>query len=404
MARLPSFPVAALAAALLLITPLVAAQEVILQNDSFTSGAVGFQAGFATGDIGAVRLVPPGPFPMPLTKVQFLFGGDPGTGAEAITLHIWDDSAGTLTPGAELFSKDYFPSSSNTALQEIDLSAEGISITGPIRVGLEFLQDGLPCIARDNDGTITASRNFIYSGGTWVHSSDFFVAGDWIIRAVVSTGTVIFQDGFETGGIETGPAGWSAVQAAGGHLSVTGAARMAGTDYGLQAFVENPSPAFVEDDRPNQEPRYHARFYFDPNGFDPGQADGHLRTRIFIVFTNPTRRVAAVVLKRQGDAFSLMGRAKLDDGSQADTGFVGITDGPHYVEIDLKQSSGPDANDGSFQMWIDGVPAGTTRTGLDNNLAAVDFVRMGALSVKTGALGTLFWDEFKSKKSGAIGP
>ena len=32
------------------------------------------QAGFVTGEIAASRFDPPGPFPMPLTQVQFLFG------------------------------------------------------------------------------------------------------------------------------------------------------------------------------------------------------------------------------------------------------------------------------------------------------------------------------------------
>jgi hypothetical protein len=43
-------------------------------------------------------------------------------------------------------------------------------------------------------------------------------------------------------------------------------------------------------------------------------------------------------------------------------------------------------------------------TGLDNSISAVDFVRMGALSVKAGASGTMFWDEFVSRRDNLIGP
>ena len=41
---------------------------------------------------------------------------------------------------------------------------------------------------------------------------------------------------------------------------------------------------------------------------------------------------------------------------------------------------------------------------MDNSLSAVDFVRLGALSVKAGASGTLYWDEFESRRQGEIGP
>jgi hypothetical protein len=90
-----------------------------------------------------------------------------------------------------------------------------------------------------------------------------------------------------------------------------------------------------------------------------------------------------------------MGRARLDDDAQADTGFFPISDAPHVVELDLEPATGPDALDGSFELRIDGVPQAVL-TGLDNSLARVDFARLGALSVKTSAAGTMYWDEFES--------
>jgi hypothetical protein len=404
MTHRPSVLAPAVLAFPLLLAPAMApAQEVILQNDSFVGGVVGFQDGFAVSEIGAVRLTPPGPFPMALTKVQFLFGGDIGT--QTITLHIWDDSAGTTDPGTPLFSNDYIVDPSDSEMQEIDLSGAALSVSGPFRVGIQFQNAGLPSIARDTDGVSAPGRNFICAvlvpgdPCQWFSASDFLVNGDWIIRAGVSTGSTLFADGFESGAMTA----WSSAQTAGGDLTVSTAAKMAGTDFGLQLLVNDTASGYVEDDLPNHELRYHARFYFRPNGFDPGEAQAHFRTRIFIAFTNPTRRIAAIVLKRQLGVYSLMGRARLDDNTQANTSFVTITDAPHYVEIDLKVSATPSANDGFFHMWIDGVEAGNL-TGLDNSLSPVDFVRMGGLSLKTGAAGTLYWDEFKSTKSSPIGP
>jgi len=87
-----------------------------------------------------------------------------------------------------------------------------------------------------------------------------------------------------------------------------------------------------------------------------------------------------------------------------DDPFVTISDAPHYIELDLKRSTGPTADDGYLQIWVDNAPSGS-RAGLDNSATLVDFVRMGGLSVKTGAAGTLYWDEFKSKRGGGlIGP
>ena len=101
--------------------------------------------------------------------------------------------------------------------------------------------------------------------------------------------------------------------------------------------------------------------------------------------------------------YAVMGRARLDDNSQANTGFVTIGDASHWLEIDWKQSSGPDANDGFLHLWIDGAPVGS-RTNLDNNAGTVDFVRLGALSVKAGASGTMYFDEFVSRDDNYIGP
>ena len=97
-----------------------------------------------------------------------------------------------------------------------------------------------------------------------------------------------------------------------------------------------------------------------------------------------------------------MGRVRRDDNGQTDTGFFPITDGAHYVEVDWRRSTGPDAQDGVFEMWIDGGSV-STLSGLDNSVSAVDFVRMGALSVKGGAGGTLLWDELESRRRGPIG-
>jgi hypothetical protein len=177
---------------------------------------------------------------------------------------------------------------------------------------------------------------------------------------------------------------------------------MAGTSLGLQALVDDLNGIFVQDDTPAAENRLRGRFYFDPNGFDPGEADSHFRTRIFIAFDPSNQRVITVVLKRQGGAYGVEGRVRLNDGTRADTGFFAITDGPHFFEFDWQRASAPAAGNGTFSFWIDDTLR-STLTGLDNDLSPVEFVRMGAFSVKTAAAGTLYFDQFESRRETYIG-
>lgn len=170
--------------AALLVSPLALAQTE-LRNDGFESGqSAGFQAGFASGEIGAARFLPAGQ--VQVQAVRLLFGG--ATSQQTITLRIWDDTAGTTSPGAELFSGDFQLTGSNSVIQELDLSASGVIVPGQFRVGIEFQHAGLPSIARDDDGSITPGKNFIKEQSIgWVASGLLGLTGDWVIRAMVST-------------------------------------------------------------------------------------------------------------------------------------------------------------------------------------------------------------------------
>jgi len=211
-------------------------------------------------------------------------------------------------------------------------------------------------------------------------------------------GDLLFEDGFESGDLSR----WSSATTDGGDLSVGGAAALGGTSSGLQALVDDTNSLFVQDDTPIAEGRYRARFYFDPNGFDPGESQSHFRTRILIA-QGSGFRVITLVLKRQLGAYTVEARVRLNDGTRADTGFFPISDGPHFIEFDWQKATGPGANNGSLELFIDGGSVATLG-GIDNDQVPVDFVRMGALSVKTGAAGTLFYDQFESRRQNLIGP
>jgi hypothetical protein len=211
---------------------------------------------------------------------------------------------------------------------------------------------------------------------------------------------LIFRDGFDS----HDAAAWTGQSADGGDLSVSALAALRGTAAGLQAVVDDTAGLYVQDDSPQDETVYSARFYFDTNGFDPGEARGHRRVRLFVAFEeNPLRRLTAVVLRRVNGAYGVMGRVRLADNSQADTGFFPISDGPHFIELAWERASSPGANNGSYWLWLDGLPVASL-SGLDNSGSRIDFARLGALSVKPGGSGTLYLDEFESRRVNNIGP
>jgi hypothetical protein len=241
-------------------------------------------------------------------------------------------------------------------------------------------------------------RGFVTRGaGGWRALSLAAALGAALAPGAASAQTVEFQpvfaDGFESGDLGA----WDSANNPGGDLTASASAAMTGS-FGLDALVNDTSGLYVQDDTPADESYYRASFQFDPNGFDPGESQNKFRTRIFIGFEDGPRRLFAVVLRRIGGQYAIMGRARLDDNSQANTGFVDITDDVHTIDLYWHRSSGPDANDGTFEISIDGGPP-STLTGLDNSLSSVDFVRLGALSVKPGATGNLYWDAFASSRN-----
>lgn len=162
-------------------------QTVNLQLDNYTSGSdKAFQAGFVTGESAEVTL---GPInnTFQVTSVQFLFGGKGSTPfSRDVVLKIYKD-IGVGTPGALLHSATYAIAASDDVLQQINLTDQNIVVNGggSIRVALEMTAGGLPSVAVDKDGTISATGNWIKTGASWVTAASMGLTGDFIIRATV---------------------------------------------------------------------------------------------------------------------------------------------------------------------------------------------------------------------------
>jgi hypothetical protein len=215
---------AAIAASLLVVASAASAQ--LLANDSWVSGQpVSFQGGFVAGETAAVRLVPAGPCPCQVDEVRFLFGGSGGT--HDVVLRIWDDAAGAFTPGALIHSETVSLTGTNDFLQSVDLRAQAVMVDGPFRVGLEFTHAGFPSVASDV-GDIDSASNFIDEATFgWLPSSLLGVTGDWVIRALVDSGTpgsgvVLANDGWISGQAAAFQGGFAAGETAAVRLAPVG--------------------------------------------------------------------------------------------------------------------------------------------------------------------------------------
>ena len=210
-----------------------------------------------------------------------------------------------------------------------------------------------------------------------------------------------------------GLAAWSGAVTDGGNVSVTTAAALAGTVYGMEVVVNNLNDKYVFDETPADEPRYRVRFYLDTNSYLPGLPAENRRARVLLgLDTSPTvTRSLTVVLIRlgtQGGQYMLLFRARQNDGTFADSPFINITDAAHLIEVDWRRASTPAGTDGQMRIWVnggvsEGVPTATI-SNIANGSQGIDRTWLGTINIKPNASGTLYFDEFESRRQTYIGP
>lgn len=233
-----------------------------------------------------------------------------------------------------------------------------------------------------------------------------------MFRKMVLAGAVLMIAG--SAGAQTTGA-WSSVTDVNGLLTVTSGAAVPPTSWGLHAAFNNTGvsnqTAFVTDITPSVEGRYRARFYFNANSVDPGQAQGHKRIQMMLAQQDATNfRLVAIVLRQAtaGGPYNILARTRLDDGPGTRVDFnssgIAVGSGWHWVEFDWQRATSAVANDGRFTVWLDGTQFGQSTT-LNNYYTGggVDFARLGAMKLETSANGTMDLDEFESRRQTMIG-
>src|SRR5260221_6246208 len=113
-----------------------------------------------------------------------------------------------------------------------------------------------------------------------IHARKYILSAIGILTAIViitiyghvhaAATDLIFADDFESGNFSA----WSSNSTNAGNLSVSTNAALNGS-HGMQASLTtaNTTPMYVRDDSPNAEPRYRARFYFNPSSIAMATGD-----------------------------------------------------------------------------------------------------------------------------------
>ena len=207
---------------------------------------------------------------------------------------------------------------------------------------------------------------------------------------------LIFADDFESGNLSA----WTGSVTDAGDLSVTSAAALVGSK-GLQAVIDDANLIYVTDDSPNSEPRYRARFYFDPNSISMAGGDNH---RIFVAYTGTSTAVIRCEFRYYSGAYQIQFLVLNDSGSWQSTSWLAISDVKHSIEFDWQAATKAGANNGYITVWIDGKQQASLAS-VDNDTRRVDRVRMGAVyGIDTGTRGTYYFDAFVSQRQNYIGP
>jgi hypothetical protein len=169
----------------------------------------------------------------------------------------------------------------------------------------------------------------------------------------------------------------------------------------MQVVIDDNNPIYVADDRPDAEPHYRARFYFDPNGIAMASGNAHY---IFSGLMGNTVEVVRLNFRYSSGSYQLSGIVLSDSSSSISTSWVPISDAPHVIEVEWQAASAPGANNGVLRIWLDGAQIAQL-TNVDNDTHRVDLTVLGPyFGIDTGTRGTYFLDAFESRRDTYNGP
>ena len=169
---------------------------------------------------------------------------------------------------------------------------------------------------------------------------------------------------------------------------------------GMAAVIDDKRAIYVSDASPSSEPRYRARFYFDPNAITLSTTP----LTIFYGFTGSSTQVLKIDVRYNGGTYQVRAGLRNDTNTWYYTGWTNFSDSSHFLEMDWLSATAAGTNNGVLTFWVDGVQTAVLN-GIDNDKRHIDMIRLGVLAgLANTTRGTVFFDAFESHRSTYIGP
>ena len=201
----------------------------------------------------------------------------------------------------------------------------------------------------------------------------------------------IFANGFESGTL----ANWSSSATDGGNLSVSTLAKNQG-GYGLQAVINDTTTLYVQDNSPAAEPTYRARFYFNPNNLN--MALGDVLTLVSGISNGID--VFSIGIRKTYRLYQININIRTDAGEWLASGWYSLSGMGGWRSIEFEFQA--EHLTGQMSFWIDGNLK-RILTGADNDGSKIDSLRIGAMNVPATTGGTIYFDDFESRRFTYIG-
>lgn len=199
--------------------------------------------------------------------------------------------------------------------------------------------------------------------------------------------------------------GYDDTETDGGDMSAHTDAGLAGTSCGMKLVINDANIMFGRCDITVSTSDVRYRFYIDPNSVSM-DTDEYTTVVHFGASGDPWH-FAICTLHYDGSNYEIDAEAFEDGGATPGTARYDITNAQHYVEVHIQRASGALANDGTLDLWIDGIHKQQV-TGIDNYdvFPLCENVRMGAhLYYSDTITGTIYLDQLIVNDDGSeIGP
>lgn len=172
-----------------------------------------------------------------------------------------------------------------------------------------------------------------------------------------------------------------------GDLSSSAGSALAGTANGMQALIDDTTAIYGVKNGITTTDDYRIRFYFDPNS-----ASGNTNDAVKL-WENDVHWIWATY---NGSVWQLTLNGYNDSYGTHSTSSYSITDAEHYIECHFHKSASAAANDGTMELFVDGVSQESV-TGMDVfNVWDNDMIdaKFGAVTVDGAVSGTMYFDEY----------